>query len=397
MKQSLATLTSKIGSGATPRGGASVYQNDGIALIRSQNVHDWTMKRDGLAHITDSAANLLAGVTVHKGDVLINITGDSIARCCVVDPCFLPARVNQHVAIIRPSPGLVPGFLAAVLINPEMKSRLLSDSAGGTRNALTKKYLEHLQIDIPSVSTQRAIAEVLGALDDKIAANTALAHTADELAHTIFQSLPKRTDIDSVTYGDVATVNGGGTPSTKTPEYWGGDIPWATPTDITALPGPYIDRTSREITREGLDACASGLYPEGSILMTSRATIGAFAIASRAMAVNQGFIVVRPINPNDKWWLFHEMRSRVAEYLNMANGATFLELSRGKFKALTVSMNDQVTIEHFADRVAPLHSVARGAFDENRTLAELRDTLLPELMSGKLRVKDAERQVEAVV
>ena len=92
----------KIGSGATPKGGKEAYCDEGISLIRSQNVLDFTFSYDGLAHINDQQAEKLSNVEVKPQDILLNITGDSVARVCTVDPRALPARVNQHVAIIRP-------------------------------------------------------------------------------------------------------------------------------------------------------------------------------------------------------------------------------------------------------------------------------------------------------
>ena len=92
----------KIGSGATPKGGASVYIDEGVSLIRSQNVYNLNFSYSGLAHINDEAAEKLKGVTVYSRDVLLNITGDSVARTCMVPDDVLPARVNQHVSIIRP-------------------------------------------------------------------------------------------------------------------------------------------------------------------------------------------------------------------------------------------------------------------------------------------------------
>jgi type I restriction enzyme S subunit len=103
----LGDLTLKVGSGSTPRGGKSVYTDDGVAFIRSQNVYDNSFSFAGLARISDEAAHALRGVTVEAGDVLVNITGESVTRTCVVDPEALPARVSQHVAIVRPDPDLL--------------------------------------------------------------------------------------------------------------------------------------------------------------------------------------------------------------------------------------------------------------------------------------------------
>lgn len=97
----LGDICSKIGSGATPRGGKDSYKDSGMAIIRSQNVFDWSFSSSGLAFIDDDQAEALSSVEVKHGDVLLNITGDSVARACIVPSKFLPARVNQHVAIIR--------------------------------------------------------------------------------------------------------------------------------------------------------------------------------------------------------------------------------------------------------------------------------------------------------
>lgn len=198
-------------------------------------------------------------------------------------------------------------------------------------------------------------------------------------------------------FGEIAAVGGGGTPRTDTPEFWDGAIPWATPTDITALAGPYLESTSRTISDEGLVSCSSPLYPAGSILMTSRATIGAFAIVQEPTAVNQGFIVVNPNDQSLQWWIFHEMSERVDEFISHANGATFLELSRGKFKQFAVRLIEDFKMKKFGDRATVLHTRGRRALVENRDLINLRDALLPMLMSGMLRVRDAEKQVEVVV
>jgi len=141
----LGEVCTKIGSGATPRGGSDVHLARGpFALIRSQNVYNDGFHQDGLAHIGEQHASELANVEVLKNDVLLNITGDSVARTCQVDRRVLPARVNQHVAIIRPdSEKLDPRFLRYYLVSPEMQAKLLSwAGSGGTRNALTKGMIE---------------------------------------------------------------------------------------------------------------------------------------------------------------------------------------------------------------------------------------------------------------
>ena len=156
-----------ISTGATPRGGQKVYQSDGISLIRSQNVYDHEFNPDGLAYIDDSAAHKLRRVNVQKNDVLLNITGDSIARCCVVPEWTLPARVNQHVAIIRTSDKLNSIFLQKYLSLPPVKAYMLGHDSGGTRKALTKAHIESFLVPLPPLSEQRWIADLLSTFDEK--------------------------------------------------------------------------------------------------------------------------------------------------------------------------------------------------------------------------------------
>lgn len=166
----LKDLTSKIGSGATPRGGEAVYQKSGVTLIRSQNVHDAKFVHEGLVAINDAAASALDGVSVEANDVLINITGASVARTCLVDESVLPARVNQHVAILRTeSKVLLPQFLLRVLLGQKMNSYLLDISGSGTtRQAITKAQLESLEIAVPPISEQKRIVEIVSSMDEVI-------------------------------------------------------------------------------------------------------------------------------------------------------------------------------------------------------------------------------------
>ncbi len=188
----LGSVCTKIGSGATPRGGNQVYSSDGpYALIRSQNVYNDGFHFEGLAFIDELHAQELKNVEVKRDDILLNITGDSVARCCQVDPLILPARVNQHVAIIRSdSTKLDPKFLKYFLICPESQAKLLSLArSGATRPALTKAMIESITVQAPKdVFEQRAIASILGALDDKIELNRQMNHTLEQMAQALFQS-----------------------------------------------------------------------------------------------------------------------------------------------------------------------------------------------------------------
>ncbi len=184
----LKDLTSKIGSGATPRGGSEVYVDEGTALIRSQNVYDHEFHWAGLARLTDKSASELKNVEVMKDDVLLNITGDSILRTCVVDPSVLPARVNQHVAIIRSIEGIPPRYLHLYLLQESMKSILMGMSAGATRHAITKGHLESIDVLRPSAPVLEAFEELTTPWFDQI---DALRNQSRTLATLRDKLLPK--------------------------------------------------------------------------------------------------------------------------------------------------------------------------------------------------------------
>jgi type I restriction enzyme S subunit len=163
-KVKLSDVCRKIGSGSTPRGGKESYHKEGISLIRSLNVHIDEFSYENLAFIDDLQADELSNVVVEENDVLLNITGASVARCCIVPKNILPARVSQHVSIIRPdSKVLNPIFLSKMITNGTFQSYLIkkSKSKGATREAITKDEIELLQVVAPSIKLQDQFAEIV--------------------------------------------------------------------------------------------------------------------------------------------------------------------------------------------------------------------------------------------
>ncbi|WP_291750823.1 restriction endonuclease subunit S [Candidatus Sulfuricurvum sp. RIFRC-1] len=177
--QKLKEITSKIGSGATPLGGESAYKQSGITLIRSMNIYDDGFKIKGLAYIDDTQAKRLDNVTVQENDILFNITGASVARCCIVENQYLPARVNQHVSIIRLNESALPQYVHQILIGSHAKNELLFSAGGGTtREAITKTMLEDFKIPLPSLKIQKKIVTEIEALGVKLAEAKSLIESA---------------------------------------------------------------------------------------------------------------------------------------------------------------------------------------------------------------------------
>lgn len=327
-----------------------------------------------------------------------------LAREAPVGPVVrIPEAENvapgQRTVLLRPRSDVINSrFLYFYLRAPATQAALQVKAAGSTVAHLNVADVRAFPLPgLPPLAQQAAISEVLGALDDKVAANRRALAGCVALADAHFEHMAASATLAATTYADVAVVLGGGTPKTSEVDFWGGPVRWATPTDVTNLEAPYMSSTARTLTSAGLSACASQLHPAGSVLMTSRATIGAFAIAQEPMAVNQGFIVVNAADPDLQWWLYHDMRSRVGEFVSHANGATFLELSRGNFKKLGVAVPDGEARRKFRDLVLPLHNLAAQLMRENDALVATRDELLPLLMSGRVAVRElADDLTEAV-
>jgi type I restriction enzyme S subunit len=188
--KSLNSLSSKIGSGATPKGGKEAYYESGISLIRSLNVHDNLFKMKDLAYIDEIQAKKLSNVQVESNDVLFNITGASVCRCTIVPENILPARVNQHVAIIRPRQSLIcPTFLMYLLISPNTKQTLLSigGKGGATREAITKTDLESYRVICPPIGRQNKFMETSISIEKQKAQAEANLQKAEELFQSLLQ------------------------------------------------------------------------------------------------------------------------------------------------------------------------------------------------------------------
>jgi len=160
-------LMRKIGSGATPKGGRESYCDEGISLIRSMNVYNNRFEYKDLAHITDEQAEQLDNVTIEKSDVLLNITGASVARCCVVPDDLLPARVNQHVSIIRCKESLLPEFVCSMFTEDNYQRLLwnIATAGGATREAITKQQIEDLQLIVPPLDIQKQFMDFVKQID----------------------------------------------------------------------------------------------------------------------------------------------------------------------------------------------------------------------------------------
>jgi type I restriction enzyme S subunit len=389
----LGSACEKIGSGATPRGGSEVYLATGISLIRSQNIYNDGFKRDGLAFISEKHARELESVNVQSDDVLLNITGDSVARVCQVPTEILPARVNQHVAIIRPKQGTLDArFLHYFLIHPQTQAHMLGlAGAGATRNALTKGMIESFEIKAPSFSEQRAIAAVLGSLDDKIELNRRMDETLEALAQSLFKSwfvdatqssLPKGWRYAAI--AELCEINS-----------WtlgkGDQLDRIEYVEISEVMRGNIANIQSYERGEEPSRARRRLRHGDTVLSTVRPDRGAYFLClnpSPNLIGSTGFAVLTPTKA--PWSFIHAALTQadVFEFLGQqADGGAYPAVRPEIIGALEVAWpNSLELVEEFHRVCAPLYQRAELNRQESRTLAALRDALLPKLLSGEIRI-----------
>lgn len=378
----LGDVCSKIGSGATPRGGGAVYVDEGIAFIRSQNVYDNEFSDDGLVHIDDEAAEQLKGVAVQQGDVLLNITGDSILRTCCAPVRVLPARVSQHVAIIRPKHDLDSLFLQKYLTLPSVKEYMLGHSAGGTRKAITKGHIQEFLVPVPPVEEQRAIADVLGALDDKIESNRRISATARSLCDAVFQA---NTDTEE-RLSAVSTVTMGSSPPGDTYNSRGDGLPfYQGVTDFG-----FLSPSRRVWTLDPIRIAEAG-----STLISVRAPVGRLNEASERCCIGRG---VASASSENQAVLYYALRQADAVWAPFeSEGTVFGSINRRDLEGAKIPWISGSKIDQVEADLRTIHGRVRAAVAEIVTLEKVREALLPELLSGRVRVGDAEKVVEGAL
>lgn len=414
----LADVCTKIGSGATPRGGGDTYIDSGeYALLRSQNVLDFKFSYNGLAYISKEQANKLNNVSLEKDDILLNITGDSVARVCQVPNKLLPARVNQHVAIIRPDNKVIDSkYLKYFLLNPVFKEHMLMlSSSGATRNAITKGMIENFTIIAPNLPTQIAIAEILSSLDDKIELNSLINKELEALAQALFKQwfvdfefpdengqrykssggemvdgdlgeIPKGWSI--VKLSELIDITGGGTPKRSNIDYWNGDIPWFSVRDIPNDYQMLIVDTFETISELGLKNSSTKILPIGTTIITARGTVGKLALLATPMAMNQSCYGINGKNGIGSGFNYFNLKQAVKTLQQNTHGAVFDTITTTTFDTVSIPFGNILLTQAFDLLVMDMIKQIEINVRENKNLSNLRNTLLPKLISGELELSE---------
>lgn len=387
--RSLGKLCVKIGSGSTPRGGTKAYVPAGTSFVRSQNVFDHRFSVDGLAFIDDKTAANMANVEVRPHDVLLNITGDgvTIARCCVVPDSILPARVNQHVVIIRPNSSLNPRYLQSYLSLPSIREYMLNFNSGGSRRALTKGMIEKFEIPVPPRSDQDAIAEVLSALDDKIAANTKLAATAEKYISAKHSEAINKPNTEFLPLSDAFDIDFGEPFKGAHFSEPGEGRPLIRIRDLKT----FSSQTWTEEQRP-----REVLVQPGDVVVGMDAEFRPTTWLGEPGLLNQRVCRVRGKSSGPAF-VRESLKDPLLAIENYKTATTVIHLNKKDLDETKVLVPAPQVLAEFEGAVEGLYTYRVSLAAESRLLATTRDALLPQLMSGKLRVKEAEALVSTAV
>ncbi|WP_337503459.1 restriction endonuclease subunit S [Segatella sp.] len=381
----LGDVCSKIGSGATPLGGKEAYKGGDYHLIRSQNVLDFAFSKDGLASINDEQANKLKNVEIIQGDVLLNITGDSVARCCIVPSEILPARVNQHVAIIRPRKEELDNHYLLYYLQHYKRQLLQIASAGATRNAITKAMIENLILSCPkSLDDQRRIASILSSLDRKIELNNKINADLEEMAQAIFKNWLSECS-DEVTIGELS-LNITNYEKTDAEE-----VVLINSSDVTEgyfdhhnySPNKNLKGHFKKRFQKG-DILYSQVRPRNRHWAYCNFDANDYLASTQLMVIRNNPSLITSILLyqyiiSDNVWKEFTLKTET-------RSGTFPQGNYEDLSQIRVPYNSDV--EGISNQLETLYAKMFMLEKENSRLSLLRDTLLPRLMSGELEVPE---------
>lgn len=321
--------------------------------------------------------------------------------------------LGQRTVLLRPNrQRVVPEYLLYALLSPRVQASLRDLSEGSTVAHLNVAEIRRFELSLAPLEEQQRIVGVLGALDDKIDSNCQLAGVLEETAAALFRArfvhfvgaeefedselgpIPRGWRTQPI--GDVLRVVGGSTPSTKQPAFWNGGHCWITPKDLSGAVSPIVLDTARHVTDEGIAQITSRLLPSRTVLLSSRAPVGYTAVSFVPIAVNQGFIAIPPTNSVPSEFVYFWLRERMDEIKAHAGGTTFAEISKRAFRPLPMIVPPSATLDTFRGVAEPIFDKMAGLEVERRTLTQIRDALLPKLVSGEIRVPDTADPAEVI-
>ncbi|MEZ5305529.1 MAG: restriction endonuclease subunit S [Pyrinomonadaceae bacterium] len=377
---------------------------------------------DQLGQLVNSTEREQKTCSVRRGDVFLTRTSETqedLGMSCVALKDYDRATFNGFTKRLRPkrSDQIVPEYAGYFFRSNKFRQDVTAMSSLSTRASLNNEMLGRLKMLLPPIETQKAIGRVLKSFDDKIEVNRHMNATLEAIARALFKAwfvdfepvhanrenrpstsaspeiaklfpsdfengIPKGWRVGKL--GDVLEAKGGTTPSTKNSTFWDGENFWATPKDLSNLRFPVLLKTERKITDEGVRQISSGVLPQGTLLLSSRAPIGYLAISQVPVSINQGFIAIQGKDVSNLYMLFW-LKENMESVKSRANGSTFQEISKSSFREVEIAVPMNSVRERFETFAIPIFEKIVTNEIESENLAEIRNSLLPRLISGRIR------------
>ena len=422
-------LCQAVFSGGTPTSTNSEYFGGTIPWLRTKEVN-YTKIRATEEYISQAGYESSSAKLVPINSVIVAMygNGDTAGRVAInkIELTTNQACCNLVIDAGRADYRFVYYFLKG------RYQELVDLKNGGAQQNLNSRLIKAFPISVPSLTTQSRVADLLEEIDDRIALLRETTATLEAIAQALFKSWfvdfdPVRAKqqglapagMDEATaalfpdsfeesalglvpegwavqpVGDAVECVGGATPDTKEPSYWSPEAhAWTTPKDLSGLPAPVLLSTERRLSTKGLAKIGSGLLPVGTLLMSSRAPIGYLAVAQVPVAINQGYIAMPPGSLLPPLYMLFWCQQNMEGIKARANGSTFMEISKKAFRPMPAVLPSSPVIQAFLAIASPLFGRLVSNEQQAQTLATLRDTLLPRLISGQLRLPEAQAQIE---
>lgn len=386
----------KFSSGGTPSKQNEAYWN---------GTEPWISGKDLKTHYLYSSIDKLTdeGFAVAKkapkGSTLILVRGMTLLKDFPVGYATRELSFNQDVKALVPSENVDGLYLSFLLSGDKHKIMNLVSIAGHGTGRLDTNLLKQHPINLPPLAEQQKIAKILSTWDKAISTTERLIENSTQQKKALMQQLltGKKRLLDDEgkrfegeweerAVSSLGKIYSGGTPSTSNTEYWDGDINWIIPTDITKQDSRYINSSLRKITQEGLENSSAKLVPAGSLLICSRATIGAMAITSHEMCTNQGFKNIVPNSKTNIEFVYYLLTYNKHRMISKASGSTFLELSKTSFESMKFKVPKLKEQQKIAIVLTNADKEIELLEQQLADLQQEKKALMQVLLTGKKRV-----------
>ena len=375
----------KITKGTTPPRGKGFVDN-GINYIKSDAIgYDGRIDDSLFVSIDEETHEKFKRSQLEKDDILFSMAGVFLGKNAIVKEEHLPANTNQALAIIRLNQDLAkPKFVSYYLRQPSVIEYVNNMSGQSAQPNINFQEISSIDIPLPKIEEQENVIEVLSGLDDKIDLLHRQNQTLEQMAETLFRQWFVEEESELIPLGECVKTTSGGTPSRKRMDFYeNGIYQWVKSKELN---GGYILDTEEKITEEALIKSSTKLLPMNSVLIAMYgATVGQFAIIGQEATCNQAICACLPNDDFPYTFIYHTIKANVDELKSRAVGSAQQNISQVLIKSLEINVNDN--IERFHVEVDPMMKKIKANYTQIRTLTALRDTLLPKLMSGEVRVQ----------